>query len=92
MNFKKHLMICICLLFMVFSFSILSKDLTISGEDLSSNNIENEIAKNEEVEKLKIEYEELEARRREEDIVEANRVQGVSYLRSEERRVGKECS
>ena len=50
-------MICICLLFMVFSFSILSKNLTISGEDLSSNNIENEIAKNEEVEKLKIEYE-----------------------------------
>lgn len=81
MNLKKHLMICICLLFMVFSFSILSKNLTISGEDLSSNNIENEIAKNEEVEKLKIEYEELEARRREEDIVEANRVQGVSYLR-----------
>ena len=72
MNFKKHLMICICLLFMVFSFSILSKNLTISGEDLSSNNIENEIAKNEEVEKLKIEYEELEARRREEDIGSRN--------------------
>ena len=81
MNFKNHLMIYICLLFMVFSFSILSRYSTVSGENLSLNNIDNEIVNNEELENLKIEYEKLQAIRRNEEKVEANRVEGVTYLR-----------
>lgn len=81
MNLKKHLMIYICLLFMVFSFSILSRYSTVLGENLSLNNIDNEIVNNEELENLKIEYEKLQAIRRNEEMVEANRVEGVTYLR-----------
>ena len=81
MNLKKHLMICICLLFMVFSFSILSTYSTVSGENLSLNNIDNKIVNNEEIEKLKIEYEKLQDRRKNEEMIEENRVEGVSYLR-----------
>ena len=47
MNLKKYLVICICLLFIAFSFNILSKYSTVSGENLSLNNIDNEIANNE---------------------------------------------
>ena len=80
MSLKKYLMICICLLFMVFSFSILSKYSIVSGENLSLNNIDNKIVDNEEIENIKIEYEKLQARRNKE-IVELNRIYEVSYLR-----------
>ena len=60
MNLKKYLVICICLLFIAFSFNIPSKYSTVSGENLSLNNIDNEIANNEEAENLKIEYEKFE--------------------------------
>ena len=68
MNLKKYLVICICLLFIAFSFNILSKYSTVSGENLSLNNIDNEIANNEEAENLKIEYEKLQTRIKNEEI------------------------
>ena len=73
-------MICICLLFIAFSFNILSK-YSVSGENLSPNNIDNEIANNEEAENLKIEYEKLQTRIKNEEMIEINRVEGVTYLR-----------
>lgn len=81
MNLKKYLVICICLLFIAFSFNILSKYSTVSGENLSLNNIDNEIANNEEAENLKIEYEKLQTRIKNEEMIEINRVEGVTYLR-----------
>ena len=81
MNLKKYLVICICLLFIAFSFTILSKYSTVSGENLSLNNIDNEIANNEEAENLKIEYEKLQTRIKNEEMIEINRVEGVTYLR-----------
>lgn len=81
MNFKKHFIICICLVFMIFSFSMLSKYFIISGENLSlNNNIDNEIVTDEEIKKLNIEYEKLQARKKEE-MIEAKRIEGVTYLR-----------
>lgn len=77
---KKYLVICICLLFIAFSFNILSKYSTVSGENLSLNNIDNEIANNEEAENLKIEYEKLQTRIKNEEMIEINRV-SVTYLR-----------
>lgn len=74
-------MICICLLFIAFSFTILSKYSTVSGENLSLNNIDNEIANNEEDENLKIENEKLQTRIKNEEMIEINRVEGVSCLR-----------
>ena len=70
MNLKKYLVICICLLFIAFSFNILSKYSTVSGENLSLNNIDNEIANNEEAENLKIEYEKLQTRIKNEEMIE----------------------
>ena len=81
MNLKKYLVICICLLFIAFSFNILSKYSTVSGENLSLNNIDNEIANNEEAENLKIEYEKLQTRIKNEEMIEINRVEGLTYLR-----------
>lgn len=80
MNLKKHLMICMCLVFMIFSFSQVSKYFIVSGENLSLNNIDNEIVTDEEIKKLKIEYEKLQARKKEE-LIEAKRIEGVTYLR-----------
>ena len=80
MNFKKHLIICMCLVFMIFSFSQVSKYFIVSGENLSLNNIDNEIVTDEEIKKLKIEYEKLQARKKEE-LIEAKRIEGVTYLR-----------
>lgn len=80
MNFKKHLIICMCLVFMIFSFSQVSKYFIVSGENLSLNNIDNEIVTDEEIKKLKIEYEKLQARKKEE-MIEAKRIEGVTYLR-----------
>ncbi len=81
MNLKKHFMIFTYLLFIVFSFSIGSKYSIISGENLLINDIDNEIAENEEIEKFKIEYEKLQAIIRNEENMEKNRIEGVSYLR-----------
>lgn len=80
MNFKKHLIICMCLVFMIFSFSQVSKYFIVSGENLSLNNIDNEIVTDEEIKKLKIEYEKQQARKKEE-LIEAKRIEGVTYLR-----------
>lgn len=80
MNLKKHLMICMCLVFMIFGFSQVSKYFIVSGENLSLNNIDNEIVTDEEIKKLKIEYEKLQARKKEE-LIEAKRIEGVTYLR-----------
>ena len=80
MNFKKHLIICMCLVFMIFSFSQVSKYFIVSGENLSLNNIDNEIVTDEEIKKLKIEYEKLQDRKKEE-LIEAKRIEGVTYLR-----------
>ena len=80
MNLKKHLMICMCLVFMIFSFSQVSKYFIVSGENLSLNNIDNEIVTDEEIKKLKIEYEKQQARKKEE-LIEAKRIEGVTYLR-----------
>ncbi|HJG97205.1 MAG TPA: glucosaminidase domain-containing protein [Romboutsia timonensis] len=80
MNLKKHLMICMCLVFMIFGFSQASKYFIVSGENLSLNNIDNEIVTDEEIKKLKIEYEKLQARKKEE-LIEAKRIEGVTYLR-----------
>ena len=80
MNLKKHLMICMCLVFMIFSFSQVSKYFIVSGENLSLNNIDNEIVTDEEIKKLKIEYEKLQDRKKEE-LIEAKRIEGVTYLR-----------
>lgn len=80
MNLKKHLIICMCLVFMIFSFSQVSKYFIVSGENLSLNNIDNEIVTDEEIKKLKIEYEKLQARKKEE-LIEAKRIEGVTYLR-----------
>ena len=74
-------MICIYLLFIVFSFSIVSKYSIVSGENLLTNNIDNEISEKEEIEKLKIEYEKLQAMIKNEENMEKNRVERVSYLR-----------
>lgn len=80
MNLKKHLMICMCLVFMIFGFSQVSKYFIVSGENLSLNNIDNEIVTDEEIKKLKIEYEKLQDRKKEE-LIEAKRIEGVTYLR-----------
>ena len=80
MNLKKHLMICMCLVFMIFGFSQASKYFIVSGENLSLNNIDNEIVTDEEIKKLKIEYEKLQDRKKEE-LIEAKRIEGVTYLR-----------
>lgn len=80
MNLKKHLIICMCLVFMIFGFSQVSKYFIVSGENLSLNNIDNEIVTDEEIKKLKIEYEKLQARKKEE-LIEAKRIEGVTYLR-----------
>lgn len=80
MNFKKHLIICMCLVFMIFSFSQVSKYFIVSGENLSLNNIDNEIVTDEEIKKLKIEYEKQQARKKEE-LIESKRIEGVTYLR-----------
>jgi len=80
-NFKKHLMTCICLLFIIFSFNLLSKYFVVSGENLSINNGSNEKINNEELENLKIEYEKLQAIIRNEENLDKNRIESVSYLR-----------
>ena len=80
MNLKKHLIICMCLVFMIFGFSQVSKYFIVSGENLSLNNIDNEIVTDEEIKKLKIEYEKLQDRKKEE-LIEAKRIEGVTYLR-----------
>ena len=62
------------------SFSQVSKYFIVSGENLSLNNIDNEIVTDEEIKKLKIEYEKQQARKKEE-LIEAKRIEGVTYLR-----------
>ena len=57
-----------------------SKYFIVSGENLSLNNIDNEIVTDEEIKKLKIEYEKLQDRKKEE-LIEAKRIEGVTYLR-----------
>ena len=87
MNLKKYLVICICLLFIAFSFNILSKYSTVSGENLSLNNIDNEIANNEEAENLKIEYEKLQTRIKNEEMIEINRKQNFNTKNAKKRKI-----
>ncbi len=81
MSLKKHLMTFIIVLFMVFSFYILSKHFIVSGENIELNNIDNENSNAEEIEHLKIEYEKLQARIRAEETEELNRIKNISYIR-----------
>lgn len=81
MNLKKYIIIYMCLLAMIFSFDIVLKYSIVCGESLSLSIIEDEKIKNEELENLKLEYEKLQARMREEENIEKNRINNVSYLR-----------
>ena len=83
MNNKKHFMVFIYLLFMIFSFTIISKYTVVSGENLSLNNINSEIKNYEDIEKLRIEYEEFQKMVMEDKNKEKNRIQRVSYLRED---------
>ena len=81
MNNKKHFIVFIYLLFMIFSFTIISKYTVVSGENLSLNNINSEIKNYEDIEKLRIEYEKFQKMLMEDENKEKNRIQGISYLR-----------
>ena len=81
MNFKRYIMIYMCLLTIIFNFNIVSKYSIVCGENLSLNIIDYEKINNEELENLKIEYEKLQARIREEENAEKDRIKNVSYLR-----------
>lgn len=81
MNIKKYFTVFICLLFMIFSFSIVSKYTVVSGENLSLNNINNEIENNVDIENLRIEYEKFQSMVMEDEVKEKNRIDSVSYLR-----------
>lgn len=81
MNIKKYFAVFICLLFMIFSFSIASKYTVVSGENLSLNNINNEIENNVDIENLRIEYEKFQSMVMEDEVKEKNRIDSVSYLR-----------
>jgi len=83
MNNKKHFIVFIYLLFMIFSFTIISKYTVASGENLSSNNINSEIKNYEDIEKLRIEYEKFQKMLMEDENKEKNRIQGISYLRED---------
>jgi len=83
MNNKKHFIVFIYLLFMIFSFTIISKYTVVSGENLSSNNINSEIKNYEDIEKLRIEYEKFQKMVMEDENKEKNRIQRVSYLRED---------
>jgi len=83
MNNKKHFIVFIYLLFMIFSFNIVSKYTVVSGENLSLNNINSEIKNYEDIEKLRIEYEEFQKMVMEDENKEKNRIQGISYLRED---------
>jgi len=83
MNNKKHFMVFIYLLFMIFSFTIVSKYTVVSGESLLLNNIDSEIENNEDIEKLRIEYEKFQKMLMEDENKEKNRIQGISYLRED---------
>ena len=81
MNLKKYIIIYMCLLTMIFSFNIVSKYSIVCGENLSLSIIDDEKIRNEELENLKLEYEKLQVRMREEENIEKNRIKNVSYLR-----------
>ena len=81
MNNKKHFIVFIYLLFMIFSFTIISKYTVVSGENLSLNNINSEIKNYEDIENLRIEYEKFQKMVMEDENKEKNRIQGISYLR-----------
>lgn len=81
MNLKKYIIIYMCLLAMIFSFDIVLEYSIVCGESLSLSIIDDEKIKNEELENLKLEYEKLQARMREEENIEKNRINNVSYLR-----------
>ena len=83
MNNKKHFIVFIYLLFMIFSFTIVSKYTVVSGENLSLNNINSEIKNYEDIEKLRIEYEKFQKMLMEDENKEKNRIQGISYLRED---------
>ena len=83
MNNKKHFIVFIYLLFMIFSFTIVLKYTVVSGESLLLNNIDSEIENNEDIEKLRIEYEEFQKMVMEDENKEKNRIQGISYLRED---------
>jgi len=83
MNNKKHFIVFIYLLYMIFSFTIISKYTVVSGESLLLNNIDSEIENNEDIEKLRIEYEKFQKMVMEDENKEKNRIQRVSYLRED---------